>query len=68
MPKSTIIATRQSRGSEALVLERHTPNICQLHPARHPMPVVTLGLSHKSAPVEIRERIVFPVECIEEAV
>lgn len=68
MPKFTINATRQPSRTDTLVFERDAPNICCLHPVRYPMPVVTLGLSHKSAPVEIRERIVFPTECLEEAI
>lgn len=31
------------------------------------MPVVALGLSHKSAPIEVRERVVFPAEQLDEA-
>ena len=68
MPKATINARCQRSDTAALVSERHKPKICDLPPVRYPMPVVTLGLSHKSAPVEIRERIVFPSECLEEAV
>lgn len=68
MPKSTINATCQRGDAAALVFERHTPTIHGLPSVQYPMPMVTLGLSHKSAPVEIRERIVFPPERLEEAV
>jgi len=31
------------------------------------MPVVTLGLNHKTAPLEVREQVVFPAERLDEA-
>lgn len=69
MPKfTTNTSCQRDPTDETLVFERRTSKIYDLPTVQHPMPVVTVGLSHKSAPVEIREQIVFSAECLEDAV